>query len=206
MKLIMDQKNYIRMANTHIFVNITKDNVDYILDRTIDIEGIDDVAVMITNHSAVNENLLFFADYMTSKMGIRIKIYIRPGDPELEHFLSQRLINFKTDIIATAWYSIRERFQFISINFLEDHIELIYGPGEGSTIDITFPKFYYIESAFGDDSPGIFDNIEMRLKPEEYRPHLIEAFKQQMPEDIWRNLADDEIWDYIMEQGEWSDT
>ena len=80
---------------------------------------------------------------------------------------------------------------------------VLYGRG-GYPISIKFPEYPY-NVIDKDNDPGIFETAEMRLEPEMFKDKLIAGFKENCPEGILKSFkTDEDIWDYIMEQGTWS--
>jgi hypothetical protein len=70
-------------------------------------------------------------------------------------------------------------------------------------VSIQFPAFPY-NVVDKENDPGIFETAEMRLNPNMFKDKLIEGFKKSCPPGILKTFkTDDEIWDYIMQQGMW---
>jgi len=60
------------------------------------------------------------------------------------------------------------------------------------------------ELVIEEEDNGIFGTEEMKLNPEMFKDKLIEGFKKECPERILITFkSDDDIWDYIMQQGNW---
>jgi hypothetical protein len=54
------------------------------------------------------------------------------------------------------------------------------------------------------EDPGIFETEEMRTNPEKFKDQLIDGFKKNCSESMLKSfLNDDDIWDYITQQGIW---
>lgn len=66
----------------------------------------------------------------------------------------------------------------------------------------TYPLRGYQISNKG--KPGAIRNTLQRNYPELYKDKIIQNFKESCPEKILKNFtSDDDIWDYIMQEGEW---
>ena len=80
---------------------------------------------------------------------------------------------------------------------------VLHGRG-GYPISIKFPEYPY-NVIDKENDPGIFESPEMRLDPEMFKDKLIDGFKKNCPEGILKSFkSDEDIWEYIMEQGTWS--
>ena len=75
-------------------------------------------------------------------------------------------------------------------------------PDYGHNFKIFFP--FYSFNDIDNKNKSIFETVEERLNPEQFREKLVTAFKMNCPEKILKSFkGDEDIWNFIMKQGEW---
>lgn len=209
-KVVMTEKNYLRIANTHIFINFTKHNMDYL--SMLRPGSIRKIHIFITNHASINETLRFLLKRATSDQ--RILIHIPKSISELNAFLH----TFIGEEEEGKYTSIIEKEPFIfgselddfkiTIRFNKTELKVQLSPFrtdpfKPSRYGIEFPNYPY--NGASEEEQGIFENVEMRIDPMKFKDQLITAFKKNCPEGILKSFkTDDEIMEYIMQQGEWA--
>lgn len=214
LKLLMDHRNYMGIGNTHIFINFNRGNLNYL--DTLHFNNVGTIHVFITTHASVNDDLKSLIRRFGRVMenGRRFSKIIIYSPPQVRD-LNKLIKKFLKDDSGYELMEVDKRthFQFIIENKYRLNIVCGYESLkiflEGSNrkscpIDIQFMEYPYDVSI--DNDPGIFETTEMRNFPELFREKLIEAFKQKTPEKILKAAfkTDDDIWAYIMTQGEWS--
>ena len=232
--LLMDQKNYMCIGNTHIFINFNHENFEYL--TSINPRSVQKIHVFVTTHAAINNDLKWmiekFRKVIIDGLECHAKIIIHlPYQVRELDLLLVKLLGFGTSK-ETGYKLITEkasqRFMMDSspdcYHYIDNCLNIIYGK-TSLQISITredfrrkertrctndvfptiikFPEYKY--NAIGKESdPGIFETADMRLNPEMFKDKLIETFKKQCPNGILKSFKDDEdIWNYVMEQGMW---
>lgn len=233
LKLLMDQRNYMCIGNTHIFINFNHSNFEHL--DTINPKSIGIVHVFVTAHAAINMELkLLVEKYNKAKFidGHRYKTKViihLPYQVRELTYLARKILGF--DEYGYKLLVERKGPKFILnphpdyFNYEHNRLEISYNDkslsinitytnesdgyidilGKGShPVIIKFPEYPYNINDKEND-PGIFETGEMRINPEMFKDKLIEGFKKNCPEGILKSFkTDDDIWDYIMEQGSWS--
>lgn len=232
--LLMDQKNYMCIGNTHIFINFNHENFEYL--TSINPRSVQKIHVFVTTHAAINNDLKWMIEKFRKviidgrECHAKIIIHLPYQVRELD-LLLVKLLGFGTSK-ETGYKLITEkasqRFMMDSspdcYHYIDNCLNIIYGK-TSLQISITredfrrkertrctndvfptiikFPEYKY--NAIGKESdPGIFETADMRLNPEMFKDKLIETFKKQCPNGILKSFKDDEdIWNYVMEQGMW---
>jgi len=213
MKLTMNQPNYINIHPIHIFFNFNKSNLDYL--QKLHKDGIQKIHVFITTHESVNDNLRLLIDYFHQK---KIIIHVPRSLKDLHTLVTEylshlsgkyRCIRDRKTVTFQASYRykcdrsrIRSSSGYVHIIQKND----VYGyRSEIKTnsygVAIQFPDYPYDGT---DDNSGVFSSAEERLNPLQFREKLIAEFKKRCPSDILKGFkGDDDIFDYIMQEGEW---
>jgi hypothetical protein len=229
LKLFMDNPNYMCISNTHIFINF--DNKDLEQLNILKPGSVDTVHIFITTHSAINASLKMFIEKYKNlvidgkKYNVRIILHlpvaVKEFVPLVKKFLGPeegyKLLverkgpKFSLDTYPDSFHSI---YTWLEIIYGENSLKLditrsinsnwigSYGKGGYPTI-IKFPEYPY-NIIDKENDPGIFESAQMRLDPDMFRDKIIKAFKEKTPEGILKSFKnDDEIWEYIMQQGQW---
>lgn len=217
LKLFMDQPNYMCILNTHIFFNFNKDNFEWL--NSMNPESIRTVHIFITTHTAINGYLKSFIEKYGSlvingkphyvKIIIHFPRQVKELELLLEEFVNMDNVNFYKSIVESngpvfvldgniGYYAVSIVYgdTQLSINMLKLR--------NSRTLIVKFSDYQYNVND-NDNDPGIFNSADMRLNPNNYKTQLVEAFKSQCPDNILSSFrSDDDIWDYIMQQGSWS--
>lgn len=99
----------------------------------------------------------------------------------------------KKDVVF-SYYNVNTKSKYDLIIKYEDY-----------NIDVLF-KFedFKYENYFTHKNFRGITNKVMKERPEEFKDKIIKNFKNETPEEILNSFKNDEdIWDYIMNQGEW---
>jgi len=190
----MTQKNYINIFHTHIFINFTSHNLDFL--NEMHPGSIRKIHVFITNHASINESLKFLADRYAM-----VIIHTPRHLPVLET-LAYKFITSCNRVIYTNREVLFGSYGMLRIIYKKDYLEIV--TPKSTAMVIKFPKYPY-NLVDEDTDKGVFESAEMRLNPEMFKDKLISEFKRQVPSGILKAFkTDDDIFEYIMQQGEWN--
>ena len=207
-KFLTQYDNYIAIAQTHIFFNFNKRNLDYLL--TLKPHAIKKIHIYISDHYSVNENLKNMIHILSTRENQKIKIiiHIYKMIKEIKPFLVKYLDGLK------GYQVIIERRKLnyfvahgssgsdhLCISFNDKAFTVNISTAQSSSIKIIFPPYSFNDT---DKDKGIFETLAERLNPEQFKEKLIASFRKNCPEKILKSFkGDEDIWNYIMKQGEW---
>jgi G:T/U-mismatch repair DNA glycosylase len=210
-KFLTQYNNYVVIAETHIFFDFNRRNLEYL--KSLHSNTVNKIHIYLSGHQSVNETLKNLIQYYENKKEKRVKIiiHIYKSIRELKSFVIRyfKELNGYRIIIEKGRANkfiahTSDGNGILSVIFNKDsyniQIDKINNVGY---IKIVFPSYPFNPADIEDDR-GIFTTLEERVNPEQFRDKLIEKFKEQCPENILKSFKDDQdIWDYIMKQGEW---
>ncbi len=213
-KIIMDQKNYFSIASRHIFINFTKANLDFI--KTLSPKSLKKIHIFITNHASINHHLLELINMHGMVRGCkdksnqrnpfsRIIVHLSKGVSDLIPLFKDFLKNFLdrvTYFVDEKNVKFSDSKSSVIIEYRMNTLRVLF---KGNDVALKFPEYPYNATPIDEREEGIFKTAEERLNPLLFKDKLIAAFKNKAPAGILKSFkSDNDIWDFIMKQGEWS--
>lgn len=216
------RENYLRIKNNHIIINpnLTSRNSLYlnlvILDNTI-VEN-QRIHLFISKYdNDVNENVIYILEHFATKC--KITIHIPKIVKDLKVVIEEDIKKFK-DIHKVEFlnckvfaeskgpsFQIHNKFWRCFNDGLNDKIIIVYD-NDGihvsySLFDIKYSSYFY-KTTKEHEKPGAIRSKPQKEHPELFKDLIIKQFKESTPEGILKSFkSDDDIWDYILGNGEW---
>ena len=215
-KLNMTQGNYIGIDHTHIFMNFTKENFDFL--GTLPEGSKRKIHVFITSPTSITDSLKMlvnrYGKHPTEKRISIVVIHVPTYIKETVEFIQKLLKSYENAYqlyVEGRWKSflsfgsnnLKSGYNYIAyFKYFKDHLSVkIHRDNDSNRVLIKFPEYYYNEVT---KDSGIFSNIEEKLNPIAFKDKLIKAFKRECPEQILKSFkSDDDIFNYIVSEGEW---
>ena len=221
LKIDMCHPNYLCMGHTHVFIDFNEKNLELIPRIKPHISRVK-IHVFITDRERIDETLKLIlrlgGKRLKQEDKYKSKIIVHlPSQLKDLHNRIKKFFEFLGDDPRYKIYTYKKRksISFISrrsfsphyicILFLDKYLAVEVGNMDSRMLcpRIIFPEYPY-EPKEEPRKGGIFSSEEEMLNPNQFKDKLIAAFKEQCPEGILKSFKDDdEIWDYIMAQGEW---
>jgi hypothetical protein len=234
LKLFLEHRNYMCIHKTHIFINFNNSNLDYLNTlhpnsvQKIHVFITNHAAI----NESLRFLIKRFGRYRNPRKGYETTN--KRMTKIILHFPKQLrgLLSLSKEFLGTDgdWIGMVNKTGYVYFNLdtpnsrKRYNLQILYNENnlsidiEGYRSHLPFglegAKAYLpVEINFIDypyeliekENDTIFQTAEMRLDPEKFKDILIEKFKSKCPPKILKTLgSDNDIWNYIMQQGEWS--
>lgn len=193
--IIMNKEKYFKINNMHIFVQPSA--CDMNIFEEISKKKNQRIHIFEINPLAIKENLIEIINMVQDDTKVIIHIPYMVKDYAL--LLRKELGN-----IQKKWKIITEKSEvefkcYLHIKFTKDDdyysIQTYIGVN-----DFKLPRNIYDYK-----TNASFRSLVQLNNPEIFKDTIIKNFKKSAPHGILRSFTNDsDIWDYIMEQGEWT--
>jgi len=174
------------------------------------------VHVFITSHASINDSLKTMANIYgkpsksknnCTKIIIHIPYPIKELAPLVKEFMGdspyQMYVEGRGKKGCAVLFTDDGNYTVL-IGYFKNYLGIsVSGDYRNRGTIVKFPKYPY--NPIEEDNQGIFSNAAERLNPIQFKDKLVEAFKKNCPPSLMKSFkGDDDIFDYIVEQGEWS--
>lgn len=215
-------ENYLRVKNNHIIINPDFSSINklylnlVILDNTI-VEN-QRIHLFISKYSKeINKCIIYILKHFA--FSCKITIHIPKNVKDLKVVIEECLKEFKTThgieylnckvFIESKGpsFKIHNKFCGCFNDGLNDEVDIIYGKKgihiNYSLLDAEYSNYFY-KGIRGCNKPGAIRTKPQKEYPELFKDLIIKQFKESTPEGILKSFkSDDDIWDYILGNGEW---
>lgn len=216
-KLFPFNPSYVRIQNTHIFINFDKNDLNFL--NTIDVNCIRKIHVFLTHCNSISHSLQVLIEKFSDKSthNISVTIHIPYGLRQLRGLLNEILLKkdmsgYRYQLMVrrvkrVSFWSRNQTFPFdFTVYYHKNHMNIYINSDDNKkNVGVEYPTFFYEgeESDIEGDKHGIFDTADMRVNPTEFKDQLIENFKATLDGKFNPFKTDEEIWEFIMQSGEW---